>query len=95
MRKVKKIKLKKPLVILFKILGFLLCVLLVLFIIYKIQIKDLTDLGYSEEASNNILFSSKKEYVMSVGENKTLNKAFESDKINEEFLDNYVKIDYV
>ena len=95
MRKVKKIKLKKPLVILLKILGFLLCVLLILFIIYKIQIKDLTDLGYSEEASNNILFSSKKEYVMSVGENKTLNKAFESDKINEEFLDNYVKIDYV
>ena len=59
------------------------------------QIKDLTDLGYSEEASNNILFSSNKEYVMSIGENKTLNKAFESEKINVNYLNNYVKIDYV
>ena len=95
MRKVKKIKLKKPVVIFFKIIGILLCVLLVVFIIYKMQIKDLTDLGYSEEASNNILFSSNKEYVMSIGENKTLNKAFESEKINVNYLNNYVKIDYV
>lgn len=95
MRKVKKIKLKKPVVIFFKIIGVLLCVLLVVFIIYKMQIKDLTDLGYSEEASNNILFSSNKEYVMSIGENKTLNKAFESEKINLNYLNNYVKIDYV
>lgn len=71
------------------------CFLLVLFIIYRNQINDLTKLGYSEEASNNILFSMHKDYVLSVGENKTLNVAFESDKIIEEYLDNYVKINYV
>lgn len=95
MRKVKKLKLKKPFIILIKIIGFLLCFLLVLFIIYRNQINDLTKLGYSEEASNNILFSMHKDYVLSVGENKTLNAAFESDKIIEEYLDNYVKISYV
>lgn len=95
MRKVEKLKLKKPFVILIKIIGFLLCLLLVLFIIYKMQINDLTELKYSEEASNNILFSGYKEYVLSVGENKTLNEAFESEKIIEEYLDNYVKINYV
>lgn len=95
MRKVEKLKLRKPVIIVLKILGFLLCSLLVLFIIYRNQINDLKKLGYSEEASTNILFSKNKEYVMSVGENKTLNSAFESEKIIEEYLDNYVKINYV
>ena len=95
MRKVEKLKLRKPIVILLKILGFLLCSLLVLFIIYRNQINDLKKLGYSETASKNILFSTQKEYVLSVGENKTLNSAFESDKIIEEYLNNYVKINYV
>ena len=95
MRKVEKLKLKKPYVILLKILGFIFFVLLVLFIIYNKQINDITDLNYSKEASKNILFSLKKDYVLAVGENKTLNKAFESDKFNEEYLDNYVKINNV
>lgn len=95
MRKVEKLKLKKPYVVLLKILGFIFFVLLVLFIIYNKQINDITDLNYSKEASKNILFSLKKDYVLAVGENKTLNKAFESDKFNEEYLDNYVKINYV
>lgn len=95
MRKVKKIKLKKPLSIFLKILGFLLCLFLVLFIIYRNQINDLKNLGYSEIASKNILLSMKKEFVLSVGENKTLNSAFESEDIVEDYLDNYVKINYV
>ncbi len=95
MRKVVKFRLKKPAIILLKIFGFLLCFLFVLFIIYKIQINDLTKLGYSKLASNSILFSMKKDYVMSIGENKTLNAAFESENITEEYLDNYVKCDYV
>ena len=95
MRKVEKLKLRKPYVISLKILGFLLCSLLVIFIVYRNQINDLKKLGYSEIASKNILFSMQKEYVLSVGENKTLNLAFESDKIIEEYLNNYVKINYV
>ena len=95
MRKVEKLKLKKPFLILLKLLGFIICFLIVLFIIYRNQINDLTKLGYSEEASNNILFSRKKDYVLSIGVNETLNAAFESDKICEEYLDNYVKINYV
>ena len=95
MRKVEKLRLKKPFVILLKFFGFIFCVLIVLFLIYLKQIKDLTDLNYSKEASKNILFSFNKDYVMSIGENKTLNKAFESDKLNEKYFDNYVKIEYV
>ena len=41
--------------------------------------------------TNNNLNNLKVNYL----ENKTLNKAFESDKFNEEYLDNYVKINYV
>ena len=95
MRKVEKLRLKKPFVILLKFFGFIFCVLIVLFLIYLKQIKDLTDLNYSKEACKNILFSFNKDYVMSIGENKTLNKAFESDKLNEKYFDNYVKIEYV
>ena len=95
MRKVKKLKLKKPFVILLKFFCFIFCVLLVLFLIYVKQIKDLTDLNYSKKASKNILFSLNKDYVLSVGENKTLNAAFESDKLIEKYFDNYVKINYV
>ena len=95
MRRVEKLKLRKPYVILLKIIGFIFFVLLVLFIIYTKQIHDLTKLNYSKEASKNILYLLKKDYVLAVGENKTLNKAFESDKYNEKYLDNYVKINYV
>lgn len=95
MRKIKRLKFKKNFIILFKLLFFLLCIAFLIFIFYKFQIKDLTDLDYSKEASKNILFSKKKDYVMSVGKNKTLNEAFESDKIVFDNLDNYVKIKFV
>ena len=71
------------------------CVILGIFIFYRVQISDLTKLGYSEEASNKILFSKNKSKVMSIGENKTLNYAFESDDFNELYLDNYAKIKYI
>lgn len=78
-----------------KIVGFILCLVLGIFIFYRIQISDLTKLGYSEQASNTILFSGYKEKVMSIGENKTLNLAFESEYFKEQYLDNYAKIKYV
>ena len=65
------------------------------FIFYSKQISQLTNLNYSKEASRKILFSKNKDYVLSVGENKTLNAAFESEDYNEKYLDNYSKINYV
>ena len=94
MRKVKSIKLKPGFVILLKGIGIIACILLGLFIFYSKQINDLTKLGYSKEASKNILFSWKKDYVISVGENKTLNAAFMSADYDENNLNHYTKIKY-
>ncbi len=90
----KKFKLKKSVVKKLKIIGGILAVILAIFIFYSSQISSLTQLGYSKEASRRILFSFQKEYVLSVGENKTLNAAFESDDYQEKYLDQYSKIDY-
>ena len=95
MRKVKRIRLKPKFVSLLKFLGIVICILLGIFIFYRKQINDLKKIGYSDKSSNNILFSLKKDYIVSIGENKTLNEAFQSDDFNEEYLDNYSKIDYV
>ena len=94
MRKVKSIKLKPGIISLIKFLGVIFCLLLGVFLFYTKQINDLTKLGYSKEASKKILFSWKKDYVISVGENKTLNEAFISNDYDENNLDNYIKINY-
>ena len=90
----KKIKLKKSVLKKLKIIGIIFCVILAVFIFYSVQIHSLTSLGYSKEASRKILFSFKKEYVLSVGKNETLNAAFESDDYKEKYCDQYSKIDY-
>ena len=94
MAKVKRLKLKSSVVNVLKIIGIILILCLAVFIFYRSQIKSLTSMGYSEKASNEILFSMKKDYVLSKGENKTLNAAFESSDYKEEYLDNYSKINY-
>ena len=94
MARVKKLKLKRPVIIGLKVLGVISCIFIFLLIFYNMQINSLTSLGYSEKASREILFSFNKEFVMRIGENKTLNAAFESDCYKEEYLDNYSKIDY-
>lgn len=94
-RRVKSIKMKEPYFTIIKIIGIILCILLGIYLFYLKEISDLTKIGYSREASNNILFSFHKDYVLSIGENKTLNKAFESEDFNEKYMDNYSKIDYV
>ena len=93
MRK-KKLKLKKNVLSIFKIFGFLvgLCSI-ILFIFYR-QVVSLTNLGYSKNSSINIIFSGNKKYVLSVGENKTLNAAFDSENYNEKYLNNYTKIKF-
>ena len=95
MKKVKRIKMKSGFLTFLKVVGILLCILLGLFLFYLKQIHDLTEIGYSKKASQNILFSLKKDYVLSVGENKTLNAAFESNYYLEDNLDYYAKIQYV
>ena len=95
MKKIKSIKLKDKYVNILKITGVILCIFLGIFIFFRKQINDLKKYGYSEKASYNILFSFKKDYILSKGENKTLNAAFESKDYNENNLDRYAKINYV
>lgn len=95
MKKVKKVKITPFSKLILKVVGIVLCLFIGIFIFYRKEISQLTDLGYSYEASKRILFSKNKDYVLSVGENKTLNEAFESPYLNEKNLDNYSKIKYV
>ena len=94
MRKVSKIRLKPGFKKLLQIFGSVFCLFLGLFLFYSKQIYDLTKLGYSKKASHEILFSLKKDYILSVGKNKSLNAAFESHSYKEENLDYYRKISY-
>ena len=94
MAKVKKLRLKKPIVVTIKLIGFLIVISCCFLIYYNMQIKSLTSLGYSEVASKNILRTMKKDFVIQMGENKTLNAAFESDDYVEDNLDSYSKIEY-
>lgn len=95
MSKVQKLRLKTKYVKILKTLGVIACIFLGLFIFYECQLNDLKKIGYSREASKKILFSFNKDYVLSVGENKTLNAAYESKYFNEKYMDNYTKINYV
>ena len=94
MKKVKSIKLKPKSLKYLKLFGIIICIFLGIFLFYSKQIHDLEKIGYSKKASQKILFSFKKDYVLGVGENKTLNRAFESNDYNEKYLDNYSKINY-
>lgn len=89
-----KLKLKKNVVTILKGIGVLCFIILVCYFIYAKQINSFTSLEYSKAASKNILFSGHKDFVLSVGSNKTLNAAFESDDFNEKYLNNYAKISY-
>lgn len=90
----KRLKLKRKYVILLKILGFIILIGLAFLCFNFYQISQLKRIGYSSEASKNILLKSKKEFVINIGENKLLNAAFESDFYDEDNLDSYTKIEY-
>lgn len=94
LRKVSKIRLKPKFKKILQIFGSIFCVFLGLFLFYSKQIYDLKKIGYSKKASHEILFSLKKDYVLSVGKNESLNAAFESSSYKEENLDHYRKIRY-
>ena len=90
----RKLKFKAPVIQVFKYIGIVLAILLAVFLFYRYQLHPLLRLNYSEKASNNILFSLKKKDVLQVGENKTLNAAFESDYYKEKYFKEYTRIDY-
>ncbi len=90
----RKYKLKEPYIGILKVLGIILGIILVIFIFYRYEINNIKRYGYSERASNYILFHFKKDYIKTVGENKTLNAAFESIHYKEKNLKRYKKIKY-
>ena len=95
MKKIKSVHVKPVFAKVLKIVGIILFIFLAIFIFYRVQISDLKKIGYSEEASNRILFSKNKSKVMSIGESKTLNSAFESEHFVDKNIDKYAKIKYV
>lgn len=94
MIKKRKLKLKRPFIIVIKIIVFIILVVLCLLFIYKYEIGKFKAIGYSEKATIKILKEFKRDYILDMGENKTLNAAFESDDYKEENLDSYSKIRY-
>lgn len=94
LKKISKIRLKPKFKKILQIIGSIFCVFIGLLLFYSKQIYDLKKIGYSKKASREILFSLKKDYVLSVGKNESLNAAFESSSYKEENLDHYRKIRY-
>ena len=94
MKRKKRLKLKKPFIILLRLIVLILLLGFFSWCFYLYQINSIKKIGYSTEASKNILLSLKKEFVVSVGKNLTLNAAFESDDYDENNLDSYTKIVY-
>jgi len=94
MAKRKRLKLKEPFISIGRIGCIILAIILVVFLFYRYEIHTIKRLGYSEKASNFILFNFKKSYVKSVHYSDTLNAAFESDSYNEKYLKYYAQIDY-
>lgn len=90
----RKIKLKPEALKIIKIGGILLLIVAVAFIFYQKNIHDLTRLNYSRKAAQNILFKFKKNDVIQIGKNKTLNQAFESELYQEKNFTTYSKVNY-
>ena len=90
----RKLRLKPSVLKVLKILGTILVIFLSLLIFYFIQVNDLTKIGYSKKAANQIQIKFKKKDVINIGKNKTLNKAFESEAYKEKNFDSYTKIKY-
>ena len=91
----KKIKLKKPYIIVLRVILIVLLIIGLILGFYKYQIDSLKKLGYSYKASKNILFKFKKDYVIKIGKNKSLNKAFESSNYIDKNIDVYKDVKYV
>ena len=94
MAKKRKLKLKKPFVIILKIIFIVILVFLGMFLFYSYQVKDVSKLGYDRDASKNILLLGKKDAIKSYEYSDTLNAAFKSKYYKDANLDSYSKIKY-
>ena len=94
MAKKRKLKLKKPFVIILKIIFIVILVFLGMLLFYSYQVRDITKLGYDKEASKNILLLGKKDAIKSYEYSDTLNAAFKSKYYKDANLDSYSKIKY-
>lgn len=94
MATVQRLRLKAPFVKILKTIFFLIVVVLGVYLFYRHEIDSIKKIGYSEESSNFILFHGLKSYVEPLGENKTLNAAFESSDYKEKNLERYRSIKY-
>ncbi len=94
MAKKRKLKLKKPFIVILKIIFIIILVLLGVFLFYSYQVKSITKLGYDRDASKNILLLGKKDTIKSYEYSDTLNEAFKSKYYKDANLDSYSKIKY-
>lgn len=90
----RRLRLKPSVARILKIIGVIVFIGLALLVFYLMQVNDLKRIGYSRKAANQILLKFKKKDVLDIGENKTLNKAFESTAYQEKNFDSYTKIKY-
>lgn len=89
-----RLRLKHKYIVFLKIIFWLLFFCFLIYCFYLYQLSTFTRIGYSKVASKNILSSGNKEFVLSIGENKSLNAAFESEYFEQKYISNYSKIKY-
>ncbi len=94
MAKRKKLKLKKPFIVILKIILIIILIFLGVFLFYTYQVNNISKLGYDKEASKKILLLGKKDTIKSYEYSDTLNEAFKSKYYKEANLDSYSKIKY-
>lgn len=94
MAKRKKLKLKKPFIVILKIILIIILIFLGVFLFYTYQANNISKLGYDKEASKKILLLGKKDTIKSYEYSDTLNEAFKSKYYKEANLDSYSKIKY-
>ncbi len=94
MAKKKKLKLKKPFIVILKIILIIILIFLGAFLFYTYQVNNISKLGYDKEASKKILLLGKKDTIKSYEYSDTLNEAFKSKYYKEANLDSYSKIKY-
>ncbi len=90
----KKLKLKAPYMKVVKILGVLFVLIVAFFIFLTSEKNSLRKLGYSKKAISSIVSKWQIGKVKEIGENKTVNAAFESEYYQQKNLEIYEKVEY-
>lgn len=90
----KKLKLKAPYMKVVKILGVLFVLIVAFFIFLTSEKNSLRKLGYSKKAISSIVSKWQIGKVKEIGQNKTVNAAFESEYYQQKNLEIYEKVEY-